>query len=173
MSIFNNPDYIVIGSGSSGSTIAYRLGESGKNQVLVLEFGGTDIGPFIQMPAALSYPMNMSQYDWGYKAEPEHNLNGRSIVCPRGKVVGGSSSINGMIYVRGNPGDYNYWAQNGAVGWDYKDVLPYFQRMETSNGFQSDFRGNEGPLQVSRGKRENPLHGAFVKASEQAGYSAT
>jgi hypothetical protein len=173
MSIFNNPDYIVIGSGSSGSTIAYRLGESGNNQVLVLEFGGTDIGPFIQMPAALSYPMNMSQYDWGYKAEPEHNLNGRSIVCPRGKVVGGSSSINGMIYVRGNPGDYNYWAQNGAIGWDYKDVLPYFQRMETSNGFQSDFRGNEGPLQVSRGKRENPLHEAFVKASEQAGYSAT
>ena len=105
MSHFSNPDYIVIGSGSSGSTIAYRLGESGANQVLVLEFGGTDMGPFIQMPAALSYPMNMSRYDWGYKAEPEQNLNGRSIVCPRGKVIGGSSSINGMIYVRGNPGD--------------------------------------------------------------------
>ena len=150
MSIFNHPDYIVIGSGSSGSTIAYRLGESEKNQVLVLEFGGTDIGPFIQMPAALSYPMNMSRYDWGYKAEPEQNLNGRSIVCPRGKVIGGSSSINGMIFVRGNPGDYNYWAQSGANGWDYKDVLPYFQRMETSNGFESEYRGNKGPLQVSR-----------------------
>jgi choline dehydrogenase len=173
MSIFNHPDYIVIGSGSSGSTIAYRLGESEKNQVLVLEFGGTDIGPFIQMPAALSYPMNMSRYDWGYKAEPEQNLNGRSIVCPRGKVIGGSSSINGMIFVRGNPGDYHYWAQSGATGWDYKDVLPYFQRMETSNGFESEYRGNKGPLQVSRGKRENPLHDAFVKATEQAGYSPT
>ena len=173
MSIFNHPDYIVIGSGSSGSTIAYRLGESEKNQVLVLEFGGTDIGPFIQMPAALSYPMNMSRYDWGYKAEPEKNLNGRSIVCPRGKVIGGSSSINGMIFVRGNPGDYHYWAQSGATGWDYKDVLPYFQRMETSNGFDSEYRGNKGPLQVSRGKRENPLHDAFVKATEQAGYSPT
>ena len=173
MSHFSNPDYIVIGSGSAGSAIAYRLGENGTNQVLVLEFGGTDIGPFIQMPAALSYPMNMSRYDWGYKAEPEPNLNNRSIVCPRGKVIGGSSSINGMIYVRGNPGDYHYWAQNGATSWDYKDVLPYFQRMETSNGFQSEFRGSMGPLQVSRGKRDNPLHEAFVNASEEAGYSST
>ena len=173
MSHFSNPDYIVIGSGSSGSTIAYRLGESGANQVLVIEFGGTDMGPFIQMPAALSYPMNMSRYDWGYKAEPEQNLNGRSIVCPRGKVIGGSSSINGMIYVRGNPGDYHHWAKNGATSWDYKDVLPYFQRMETSNGFHSEFRGDKGPLQVSRGKRDNPLHEAFVKASEEAGYTPT
>ena len=173
MSHFSNPDYIVIGSGSSGSTIAYRLGESGANQVLVLEFGGSDMGPFIQMPAALSYPMNMSRYDWGYKAEPEQNLNGRSIVCPRGKVIGGSSSINGMIYVRGNPGDYHHWAKNGASSWDYKDVLPYFQRMETSNGFLSEFRGDKGPLQVSRGKRDNPLHEAFVKASEEAGYTPT
>ena len=173
MSHFSNPDYIVIGSGSSGSTIAYRLGESRANQVLVLEFGGTDMGPFIQMPAALSYPMNMSRYDWGYKAEPEQNLNGRSIVCPRGKVIGGSSSINGMIYVRGNPGDYHHWAKNGATNWDYKDVLPYFKRMETSNGFQSEFRGDKGPLQVSRGKRDNPLHEAFVKASEEAGYTHT
>ena len=173
MSHFSNPDYIVIGSGSSGSTIAYRLGESGANQVLVLEFGGSDMGPFIQMPAALSYPMNMSRYDWGYKAEPEQNLNGRSIVCPRGKVIGGSSSINGMIYVRGNPGDYHHWAKNGATSWDYKDVLPYFKRMETSNGFQSEFRGDKGPLQVSRGKRDNPLHEAFVKASEEAGYTPT
>ena len=118
MSYFSNPDYIVIGSGSAGSTIAYRLGESGTNQVLVLEFGGTDIGPFIQMPAALSYPMNMPRYDWGYKAEPETSLNNRSLVCPRGKVIGGSSSINGMIYVRGNPGDYYYWAQDGATEYE-------------------------------------------------------
>jgi choline dehydrogenase len=173
MSFFEHPDYIVIGSGSAGSTIAYRLGENPAHQVLVLEFGGTDMGPLIQMPAALSYPMNMPRYDWGYKAEPEPKLNGRSIVCPRGKVIGGSSSINGMIYVRGNPGDYHDWAQSGADGWDYKDVLPYFKRMETSHGFQSAFRGTSGPLQVTRGKRDNPLHAAFVQAAEQAGYVAT
>ena len=106
MSNFENPDYIVIGSGSAGSAIAYRLGENPQLKILVLEFGGNDNSPFIQMPAALSYPMNMNKFDWGYKAEPEPTLNGRSLVCPRGKVIGGSSSINGMIYVRGNAGDY-------------------------------------------------------------------
>ena len=98
--MFENPDYIVIGSGSAGSAIAYRLGENPSHQVLVLEFGGSDFSPFIQMPAALSYPMNMSKFDWGYKADPEPMLNGRSLVCPRGKVIGGSSSINGNIYAR-------------------------------------------------------------------------
>jgi choline dehydrogenase len=117
--------------------------------VLVLEFGGSDFSPFIQMPAALSYPMNMPKFDWGYKAEPEPELNGRSLVCPRGKVIGGSSSINGMIYVRGNPGDYHEWAKMGATGWDYPDVLPYFQRMEKSHGGTSEFRGSDGPLHVT------------------------
>ena len=111
--MFENPDYIVIGSGSAGSAIAYRLGENPKLKILVLEFGGLDKSPFIQMPAALSYPMNMDKFDWGYKAEPEQALNGRSLACPRGKVIGGSSSINGMIYVRGNAGDYNQWAESG------------------------------------------------------------
>ena len=100
----------------------------------MIEFGGSDAGPFIQMPAALSYPMNMSVYDWGFQAEPEAGLNGRSLVCPRGKVIGGSSSINGMIYVRGNPLDYDHWRDQGATGWGYADVLPYFRRMETSHG---------------------------------------
>ena len=95
-------DYIIIGSGSAGSALAYRLGESGKHSILVLEYGGSDAGPLIQMPAALSYPMNMKRYDWGYLADAETSLNGRRLVCPRGKVLGGSSSINGMIYVRGN-----------------------------------------------------------------------
>lgn len=95
-------DYIIVGSGSAGSTMTYRLGEDGTRKILVLEFGGSDAGPFIQMPAALSYPMNMPRYDWGYIAEPEDSLGGRQLVCPRGKVLGGSSSINGMIYVRGN-----------------------------------------------------------------------
>ena len=168
-----NPDYIVIGSGSAGSAIAYRLGENPQLNILVLEFGGNDNSPFIQMPAALSYPMNMSKFDWGYKAEPEPALNGRSLVCPRGKVIGGSSSINGMIYVRGNAGDYNQWAESGAKGWDYPDVLPYFQRMEASHGGNSEFRGKSGPLNITHGKRDNPLHNAFVRATEQAGYKYT
>ena len=171
--MFENPDYIVIGSGSAGSAIAYRLGENPKLKILVLEFGGLDKSPFIQMPAALSYPMNMDKFDWGYKAEPEHALNGRSLDCPRGKVIGGSSSINGMIYVRGNAGDYNQWAESGAKGWDYPDVLPYFQRMEASHGGNSEFRGKSGPLNITHGKRDNPLHNAFVKATEQAGYTYT
>ena len=171
-SYFENPDYIVIGSGSAGSALAYRLGENSSHQVLVLEYGGSDSGPLIQMPAALSYPMSMSKYDWGYKAEPETSLKGRSLACPRGKVIGGSSSINGMIYVRGNAGDYHDWAQSGAQGWDYQDVLPYFQRMEHSHGFQSEFRGSSGPLHITRGKQTNPLHHAFMEAAKQAGYSA-
>ncbi|MGB2165811.1 MAG: GMC family oxidoreductase N-terminal domain-containing protein, partial [Candidatus Puniceispirillales bacterium] len=123
-------DFIIIGSGSAGSAMAYRLSEDKKYSVLVLEYGGTDIGPFIQMPAALSFPMNMKRYDWGYLAEPEATLNNRRLVCPRGKVIGGSSSINGMIYVRGHAGDYAHWEEKGATGWNYANVLPYFRRME-------------------------------------------
>ena len=168
-----NWDYIVIGSGSAGSALAYRLSEDGKTRVLVLEFGGSDAGPFIQMPAALSYPMNMKTYDWGYLAEPEESLGGRRLVCPRGKVIGGSSSINGMIFVRGNAGDYAHWEESGAKGWGYADVLPYFRRMETSHGGEEGYRGTGGPLHVTRGKRDNPLHAAFVDAASQAGYVAT
>ncbi|MEC8806009.1 MAG: choline dehydrogenase [Pseudomonadota bacterium] len=166
-------DYIIIGSGSAGSALAYRLGEDGKRRILVLEFGGTDAGPLIQMPAALSYPMNMPRYDWGYRAEPEPALGGRSLACPRGKVIGGSSSINGMIYVRGHAGDYAHWEESGATGWGYADVLPYFRRMETSHGGEAPWRGTSGPLHVTRGPRDNPLHDAFVAAAEAAGYAAT
>ena len=166
-------DFIIIGSGSAGATLAYRLGADKQSKILVLEFGGTDAGPFIQMPAALSYPMNMARYDWGYKAEAESSLNGRALVCPRGKVLGGSSSINGMIYVRGHAGDYDHWARSGAMGWGYADVLPYFRRMETSHGGEAPWRGTDGPLHITRGPRDNPLHDAFVSAAEQAGYAAT
>ena len=166
-------DYVIIGSGSAGSALAYRLSEDGKYSVLVLEYGGTDAGPLIQMPAALSYPMNMNRYDWGYQSEPEPHLGGRQLACPRGKVIGGSSSINGMVYVRGNAGDYAHWEDSGASGWGYSDVLPYFQRMETSHGGQTGWRGTDGPLHVTRGPRKNPLYEAFVKAGEQAGYPVT
>ncbi|UWS02746.1 choline dehydrogenase [Phaeobacter inhibens] len=168
-----NADYVIVGAGSAGCAMAYRLSEAGKS-VLVIEHGGTDAGPFIQMPGALSYPMNMSMYDWGYKSQPEPHLGGRELACPRGKVVGGSSSINGMVYVRGHAGDYNHWAESGAAGWSYADVLPYFKRMETwddrGHGGDPDWRGTDGPLHVTRGPRDNPLHAAFVKAGEQAGY---
>ncbi|WP_193372096.1 choline dehydrogenase [Phyllobacterium sp. YR531] len=166
-------DFVIIGSGSAGSAMAYRLSEDGKYSVIVIEFGGTDIGPFIQMPAALSFPMNMSTYDWGFTSEPEPHLGGRTLVTPRGKVIGGSSSINGMVYVRGHARDFDHWAESGAAGWSYADVLPYFKRMEHSHGGEAGWRGTDGPLHVQRGRRDNPLFHAFVKAGQEAGFEVT
>jgi len=166
-------DYVVVGAGSAGCALAYRLSESGKYSVLVVEHGVSDIGPLIQMPAALSFPMNMKTYDWGYSSEPEPNLGNRSLVTPRGKVIGGSSSINGMVFVRGHARDFDHWQEAGATGWSYADVLPYFKRMEHWHGGTSDWRGNDGPLHVTRGPRDNPLHAAFVSAGAEAGYPLT
>jgi choline dehydrogenase len=166
-------DFVIVGSGSAGAVMADRLSADGKHSVIVVEYGGTDIGPFIQMPAALSYPMNMSRYDWGYQSEPEPHLGGRRLACPRGKVIGGSSSINGMVYVRGHARDYDNWEEQGATGWAYKNVLPYFERMETSHGGQDGWRGTDGPLHVTRGPRKNPLYHAFVEAGQQAGFEMT
>lgn len=166
-------DYVIVGAGSAGCAMAYRLAEAGK-RVVVIEHGGSDAGPFIQMPGALSYPMNMGIYDWGFATEPEPHLGGRVLATPRGKVLGGSSSINGMVYVRGHARDYDTWAEMGADGWAYADVLPYFKRMEQSHGGSGpDFRGTDGPLHITRGPRENPLFDAFIRAGEQAGYPVT
>jgi choline dehydrogenase len=169
-------DYVIVGAGSAGCAIAYRLAEAGKN-VLVIEHGGSDRGPFIQMPAALSYPMNMKMYDWGLKSDPEPHLGNRQLVTPRGKVIGGSSSINGMIYVRGHARDFDHWADTGAQGWGYADVLPYFKRMEHwhdgGHGGDPAWRGTDGPLHITRGPRKNPLTRAFVAAGGQAGYPLT
>ena len=169
-------DYVIVGAGSAGSAIAFRLAEAGRS-VIVIEHGGSDAGPLINMPGALSYPMNMNRYDWGFRTEPEPHLGGRRLATPRGKVIGGSSSINGMVYVRGHARDFDHWADQGARGWSYADVLPYFRRMEdwhaSGHGGDPAWRGQGGPLHVTRGKRDNPLTQAFVKAGEQAGYPVT
>ncbi|MBN2760766.1 MAG: choline dehydrogenase [Rhodobacteraceae bacterium] len=165
-------DYVVVGAGSGGCAVAYRLAEAG-HSVIVVEAGGSDAGPFIQMPGALSYPMNMARYDWVYQTEPEPHLGGRRLACPRGRVLGGSSSINGMVYVRGHARDFDHWADMGADGWRFADVLPYFRRMENWQAGASPWRGQGGPLHVTRGKRENPLFDAFVEAGRQAGYPVT
>ncbi|GGA98133.1 choline dehydrogenase [Allosediminivita pacifica] len=169
-------DFVIVGAGSAGCAMAYRLSEAGAS-VLVIEHGGTDVGPFIQMPAALSYPMSMSRYDWGYTSEPEPGLGGRRLATPRGKVIGGSSSINGMVYVRGHARDFDHWADQGAQGWGFADVLPYFKRMENwhdgGHGGDPSWRGTDGPLHVTRGPRRNPLFHAFVEAGKQAGYPVT
>ena len=169
-------DYVIVGAGSAGCALAYRLSEAGAS-VLVVEYGGSDAGPLIQMPGALSFPMNMKRYDWGYWSEPEPHLGGRRLACPRGKVIGGSSSINGMVYVRGHAKDFDAWEAMGASGWSYADVLPYYKRMETwdpaGHGGDASWRGRDGPLHVTRGKRDNPLVKAFVQAGRQAGYQLT
>jgi choline dehydrogenase len=166
-------DFIIVGSGSAGSVMAKRLSEDGKHSVLVLEFGGTDRGPLIQMPSALSYPMSMQLYNWGFETEPEPHLNNRKLATPRGKVMGGSSSINGMVFVRGHARDFDTWAEMGATGWSFADVLPYFKRMENVQGGQAEWRGLDGPMYIKRGLRQNPLYKAFIEAGRQAGYPIT
>ena len=171
-----NTDYVIVGAGSAGCAIAFRLTEAG-HKVTILEFGGHDRSPLIQMPAALSYPMNMERYDWGYWSEPEPHLAGRKLACPRGKVIGGSSSINGMVYVRGHAKDFDTWAEMGASGWSYSDILPYYRRLENVDYIDSEevenLRGVNGPLNITKGKRMNPLTLAFEKAGAQAGYQST
>jgi choline dehydrogenase len=166
-------DYVIVGCGSAGSAMAARLTDDGRTRVIVIELGGSDIGPLIRMPAALSYPMSMARYDWGYRSEPEANLGGRRLACPRGKVIGGSSSINGMVYVRGHARDFDEWARLGASGWSFADVQPYFQRLEQSHGGEDGWRGRSGPVHVTRGALANPLFRAFIAAGAELGYGVT
>ena len=163
-------DYVIIGAGSAGSVLARRLSEDAGVSVLVLEAGGSDLSVIVAMPAALTMPMNTKRFNWGMVTEPEPGLNGRRINLPRGKGMGGSSSINGMCYVRGNPMDYELWEAKGATGWHWANVLPYFQKMErVAEG--GPYRGTDGPLHVTRGAEANPLYHAFVDAGAAAGYA--
>jgi choline dehydrogenase len=163
-------DYVIVGAGSAGCVLADRLSADGKYRVLVLEYGGSDRSIFIQMPSALSIPMNMPKYNWFYHTQPEPGLGGRVMHTPRGKVLGGSSSINGLVYIRGNPQDFERWQSEGAAGWGYADVLPYFRRAEKRAEGGNDYRGDAGPLETSYGSLENPLHAAWLAAAQQAGY---
>ncbi|WP_341938162.1 choline dehydrogenase [Marinimicrobium sp. C2-29] len=167
-------DYVIVGAGSAGSVLADRLSAGGAHQVLVLEFGGKDNSIFIQMPTAFSIPLNKPRFDWGLHTEPEPGLHNRSLHQARGKVIGGSSSINGMAYVRGCASDFAEWAELGARGWDYADVLPYFRRAEDCIYGEDEYRGTGGPVGVCNGNNmRNPLYRAFIEAGEQAGYGKT
>jgi len=170
-------DYIIVGGGSAGSSLANRLSPDPKNSVLVLEAGRPDYkwDVFIHMPAALAFPIGNKHYDWQYESEPEPFMNNRKIYHARGKVLGGSGSINGMIWQRGNPLDYERWSKDaGMENWDYAHCLPYFKKMENCLADpKNPFRGNSGPLELERGPIKSPLFAAFFKATEEAGYPRT
>ncbi len=168
-------DYIIVGAGSAGCVLANRLSASGSLHVLLIEAGGQDRSVLLRMPAAFAEAMQRRRSNWGYVTEPEPGLDGRRLDCPRGKVLGGSSSINGMVYVRGHRRDFDQWEALGAAGWNYGNCLPYFRRAETWQGGADDYRGGDGPLRTTLGsqRERNPLYGAFVEAGLQAGYPHT
>lgn len=167
-------DYIIVGAGSAGCVLANRLSEDPDTRVLLLEAGGSDNSIFVRMPTALSIPMNMDRFNWGFESEPEPNLDGRRMDVPRGRVLGGSSSINGMVYVRGHPCDFDEWQAAGATGWSYADCLPYFRKSESWVNGADDYRGGDGPIGTCNGNEmQNPLYRAFIEAGEEAGYPLT
>ncbi len=166
----NTFDYIIVGAGSAGCVLANKLGADGRKSILVLEAGPMDHDLMIHVPAGVHRTWHEPKLNWNYHTEPEPELHGRSVFMPRGKVVGGSSSINSMVYMRGHPLDYDRWADEcGLTQWSYEHCLPYFKSGETSDRGGDDWRGGSGPLGVSKGSFENPLYDAFIEAGEQAG----
>ncbi len=168
-------DYIIVGAGSAGCVLANRLGAKPEHRILVLEAGGQDRfwNWKIHMPAAFAYPLADDKVNWHYHSEPEPHMDGRKMYCPRGRVIGGSSSINGMVYIRGHARDYDRWGQLGLTGWSYADILPYFRKAEDHEKGADDYHGVGGPLHVSYGRTRNPLFEAWVEAGKQAGYPMT
>ena len=168
----NNFDYLIIGAGSAGCVLANRLGKISNNTVCVFETGPNSNTWKVDMPSALLYTMHDSKYNWKYYSEPEPYLNNRRIFCPRGKMLGGCSSHNGMVYVRGHPEDFNRWASYGLKDWGYSSVLPYFKKIETWSGGENLYRGGKGPLRVNRSKinKKFPLFQAVIDSAKEAGF---
>jgi 4-pyridoxate dehydrogenase len=169
----NGYDYIIVGAGSAGCVLANRLSADGAARVLLIEAGPRDRHPFIHIPLGMGKMHEYGMFDWGYQTEPEPSLNGRRIEAMRGKVLGGSSSINVMAYTRGHRGDYDRWAQKGALGWSYADVLPYFKRCETWERGENPWRGGSGPIGTEFAKTSDPIYDAWLAAAKAAGMPVT
>ena len=166
-------EYIIVGAGSAGCVLANRLTDDGRHRVLLIEAGPKNNALSLKIPAAVLKNLQSTKYNWAYQGEPEPELGGRVITHDRGKTLGGSSSINGLCFIRGHALDFEGWRQSGCEGWGYADVLPYFKRLENYSGGESEYRGGDGPLAVHRPKPQNPLYKAFIEAGRDAGYQTT
>jgi len=166
-------DYIIIGAGSAGCVLANRLSHDGRHRVLLIEAGPKNNALSLKIPAAVLQNLQSTRHNWAYQGEPEPELGGRRITHDRGKALGGSSSINGMVFIRGHALDFEGWRQAGCEGWGYADVLPYFKRMENYSGGETEYRGEEGPLNIHRPSPQNPIYQAFIDAGREAGYPVT
>lgn len=165
-------DFVIIGAGAAGCVLANRLSVDPSISVLLLEAGPADTSPLIHMPAGVGRMMKSGEFDWGYHTASQAHLNGRQLHCPRGKVLGGSTSTNGLVAVRGSPRDYDAWSETGASGWGYTDVLPFFRRLETHFEGDAAFHGKDGPIKISRYQPRGPMERAWIRAVQEAGHPA-
>ncbi len=166
---FGTFDYIIVGAGSAGAVIANRISASGRHRVLLIEAGGRALNPWIHIPIGYAKLFQNKRYNWMFETEPEPELNGRKVYQPRGKVLGGTSAINGLVYIRGQKEDYDSWAQMGCTGWSFADVLPLFKRAEDQENGADDYHGVGGPLAVSNPREKHELCEAFIRAGVERG----